>query len=222
MLSQEFYFYFTWSFSHAGIPGGDTGCAMTLPGGDDFQAFMWFRAIDIDCSGAISFAEVRSFLERFHFQGSDDAIQNFLNAGDADGDGELDYREFYLLWTGTQSNAPESGQNAGGCPWTGDGAPAGAPGNGDLHLADCLEDCCCRLEVFYDGAWGTICDDSFNDDAGVIACRQMGLPSTDVRIMVGGSGSGEAFSVPGSGQIWLDGVDCSSTDPKRLEDCNHK
>ena len=65
-------------------------------------------------------------------------------------------------------------------------------------------------------------DDSFNDDAGVIACRQMGLPSTDVRIMVGGSGSGEAFSVPGSGQIWLDGVDCSSTDPKRLEDCNHK
>ena len=219
MLQQEFYFYFTWSFSHAGIPGGDTGCAMTLPAGDDFQTFMWFRAIDVDCSNAISFAEVHSFLERYHFEDSDGSIQAFLDAGDADGDGELSYCEFYYLWTEIKSNSPDCA--AGSCPWTGDGSPA-EPGNGDLHVAACQENCCCRLEVFYEGEWGTICDDSFNKDAGVIACRQMGLPSTDVRIQVGDEGYGATGTVPGTGQIWLDGVDCSSTDPGRLEDCPHK
>ena len=38
----------------------------------------------------------------------------------------------------------------GGCPFFGDGGPAGAAANGDLHLADCDAHCCCRLEVFYE------------------------------------------------------------------------
>jgi len=165
-----------------------------------------------------------------------------MDAGDADGDGELSGYEFYFLLTGVKSVADPSEGGAGGasggggssggadggagggdgaCPWTGDGSPAN-PGNGDLHVTACQEDCCCRLEVFHDGEWGTICDDSFNQDAGVIACRQMGLPSTDVRIQVGGEGYGATGTVPGTGEIWLDGVDCSSTDPARLEDCPHK
>ena len=31
-----------------------------------------------------------------------------------------------------------------------------------------------RVEVYYDGAWGTVCDDTFNHDAGSVACAELG------------------------------------------------
>ena len=33
-----------------------------------------------------------------------------------------------------------------------------------------------RLEIFYAGQWGTICDDFFSRDDGDVACRQLGFP----------------------------------------------
>ena len=31
------------------------------------------------------------------------------------------------------------------------------------------------LEVSYDGVWGTVCDDGFNNVAAGVACRQLGV-----------------------------------------------
>ena len=38
-----------------------------------------------------------------------------------------------------------------------------------------------RLEVYYNGVWGTVCDDYFNNVAARVACNSLGFGSvTDV------------------------------------------
>ena len=70
-----------------------------------------------------------------------------------------------------------------------------------------------RLEVFYNGTWGTICDDGWNRNAAKVACRQLGYNFT-LRVL-----TGRDFP-DGSGQIWLDDVKCEG-DEAKLEDCPH-
>ncbi len=70
-----------------------------------------------------------------------------------------------------------------------------------------------RVEIFYQGQWGTICDDSWDINDARVACRQLGFLNA-VRALQGGS-------VPdGSGRIWLDQVVCNGSEP-RLTRCLH-
>ena len=62
-----------------------------------------------------------------------------------------------------------------------------------------------RVEVNYNGEWGTVCDDGWdNTDAGVV-CRQLGFGSSGTAI--GSAGFGQ-----GSGSVWLGGVACSGNE----------
>jgi len=70
-----------------------------------------------------------------------------------------------------------------------------------------------RVEVYYNGRWGTVCDDGWDDtDAGVV-CKQLGFGSS-------GTAIGSAFFGQGSGSIWLDNVVCTGREPA-LSTCSH-
>ena len=70
-----------------------------------------------------------------------------------------------------------------------------------------------RVEVNYNGEWGTVCDDGWDDtDTGVV-CRQLGFGSSGTAI--GSAGFGQ-----GSGSILLDNVACNG-DERTLASCGH-
>ncbi|NXF42392.1 WC11 protein, partial [Nyctibius bracteatus] len=71
--------------------------------------------------------------------------------------------------------------------------------------------CSGRVEVWHRGAWGTVCDDSWDMRDAEVACRQLGCgPAVSVL--------DEAAFGEGTGPIWLEQVDCRGTEPS-LQDC---
>ncbi|XP_038644281.1 deleted in malignant brain tumors 1 protein-like, partial [Scyliorhinus canicula] len=91
-----------------------------------------------------------------------------------------------------------------------------------LRLSEGGSRCAGRLEIFYRGQWGTVCNDEWgNVDTGVV-CRQLGCGNA--------MDASHVSSGPGSGPIWLDEVQCSgdepflwncSSDPWGEHDCGH-
>ena len=70
-----------------------------------------------------------------------------------------------------------------------------------------------RVEVNYNGQWGTVCDDGWNDtDAGVV-CRQLGFGSSG-QSLIG------AYFGKGKGPIWLNNVVCTGSE-STLASCGH-
>ena len=70
-----------------------------------------------------------------------------------------------------------------------------------------------RVEVFYRGEWGTVCDDGWDINDARVICRQLGY-----RYAIAAFRSGEA-SVH-SRRIWLDNVNCAGSE-ESLSSCSH-
>ncbi|XP_071485279.1 scavenger receptor cysteine-rich domain-containing protein DMBT1-like [Diadema antillarum] len=70
-----------------------------------------------------------------------------------------------------------------------------------------------RVEVYYDGAWGTVCDDYWDRNDAEVVCRMLGYPAAQQAV-------GRARFGPGEGRIVLDNVRCHGSE-HRLEDCTH-
>ena len=71
-----------------------------------------------------------------------------------------------------------------------------------------------RVEVFYNATWGTVCDDSWDINDAKVVCRELGYKNATKAL--------QWYSVPdGSGQIWLDNVDCTGNE-ESLSTCPHR
>ena len=69
-----------------------------------------------------------------------------------------------------------------------------------------------RLEVYYNGTWGTVCDKGFSHASARVVCYVL-------RFGYDGQVIGNRYGA-GSGLIWLDNVRCNGSETK-IEDCRH-
>lgn len=83
-----------------------------------------------------------------------------------------------------------------------------------LRLADGPHGCAGRLEVWYSGRWGTVCDDGWDLRDAAVACRVLGC---------GGAlaAPGGAFFGEGTGPVWLSELNCRGSEGQ-LGICPHR
>ena len=73
--------------------------------------------------------------------------------------------------------------------------------------------CYGRVEIYHNGSWGTVCGDGWDLNDAQVVCREVncGTASHVYNYAVYGQGTG---------QIWLDDVNCSGSE-SRLSQCSH-
>ncbi len=85
---------------------------------------------------------------------------------------------------------------------------------GNVRLVGGSNSCAGRVEVYYSGEWGTVCDDYWGLTNTAVVCRELGCGNTSNTMRAAHFG-------PGSGKIWMDNVLCSGSESSIFK-CNKR
>ena len=87
----------------------------------------------------------------------------------------------------------------------------------EIRLVDGPNNSSGRVEVKYNGTWGTICDNGFRRREATVVCRMLGFDGA-------WGAAGRAIYGQGSGDILLDNVYCGYDfeDVDTIADCRHR
>ena len=77
-----------------------------------------------------------------------------------------------------------------------------------------------RVELYYNGTWGTVCDDNWDIKDTAVVCRMLGFKYAWTAISFGNLITQDGSDLYGTGPIWLDDVNCLGNESS-LTECSH-
>ncbi|XP_053401388.1 uncharacterized protein LOC128557644 isoform X2 [Mercenaria mercenaria] len=86
--------------------------------------------------------------------------------------------------------------------------------NKNIRLVDGPDESSGAVEVYHNGLWGRVCDDSFGIQDAKVICRQLGYPTDYVDYTI------KSYYGYSNTKIWLDELYCRGTE-NSLEECSH-
>ena len=84
-------------------------------------------------------------------------------------------------------------------------------GSSQIRLVDGSDSRGGRLEIYFEGTWGTVCDDSWDAVDAEVACQELGFVGVEDH---------KASYPTGEEQIWLDDVHCEGGESS-IRYCSH-